>query len=76
MPLGKRNYKAEYDEYHSRPDQKKNRARRNAARRLMMRKHGKGKLNGKDVDHRDGNPRNNASSNLRITSISYNRGKK
>jgi hypothetical protein len=76
MPLGKRNYKAEYDEYHSRPEQKKNRAARNAARRMMARRHGRSKLNGKDVDHRDGNPRNNASSNLRVTSVTYNRGKK
>lgn len=76
MPLGKRNYKAEYDKYHSKPEQKKNRAARNAARRMMMRRYGRGKLNGKDIDHKDGNPRNNSSSNLHITSVAYNRGKK
>ena len=32
MPLGKRDYAAEYREYHSKLDQKKNRAKRNAAR--------------------------------------------
>jgi hypothetical protein len=76
MPLGKRDYAAEYREYHSNPEQKKNRAKRNAARRMMARKHGKSALRGKDVDHKDGNPHNNGNSNLRIESMSVNRGRK
>lgn len=71
----KRDYAKEYREYHSKPEQKKNRAARNKARRLMIRKHGKDKLRGKDVDHKDGNPRNNSQSNLQITSKKHNRGK-
>ena len=30
-----RDYKSEYNNYHSKPDQKKNRAGRNGARRIM-----------------------------------------
>ena len=33
------------------------------------------KGDGKDIDHKDGNPRNNSRKNLRVTSKSYNRGK-
>ena len=76
MPLGKRNYRAEYDDYHGSEEQKKNRASRNAARRAMIRKHGKSKLQGKDVDHRDGNPKNNSRGNLQMISASLNRAKK
>lgn len=46
-----RDYKAEYDKYHARPEQKKNRASRNTARAKMM-KAGKAKKgDGKDVAH-------------------------
>ncbi len=48
----KRNYKKEYRDYHSKPEQKKNRAKRNAARRKMTAKLGKSALRGKDVDHK------------------------
>lgn len=37
--------------YNSRPEQKKRRAQRNAARRAAERIHGKKKLQGKEVDH-------------------------
>ena len=33
-----RDYKSEYNNYHSKPDQKKNRAGRNSARRIMKKK--------------------------------------
>ena len=54
--------------YNSKAGSKKDRAARNAARRLMddVGKPG-------DVDHKDGNPRNNARSNLRLMSRSRNR---
>lgn len=71
-----RNYAREYATYQGTPEQIKNRASRNAARRKMEKKHGKAALNGKDVDHKDGNPRNNGHKNLRVTSKSLNRSKK
>ncbi len=71
-----RNYRKEYDEYHSRPEQVKNRASRNAARKKMEKKHGKSAIAGKDIDHKDGNPRNNGKKNLRVMSVSTNRGRR
>ncbi len=71
-----RDYAKEYREYHSKPEQVKNRASRNKARRLTIKMHGKSAVKGKDVDHKDGNPRNNNRRNLKITSASYNRSKK
>lgn len=70
-----RNYKKEYANYQGRPEQIANRAKRNAARRLMIQKHGKAAVAGKDIDHADGNPQNNRMSNLKITSKRYNRSK-
>ena len=70
-----RDYKKEYQNYQGRPEQIKNRTARNRARRLMIKKHGKSKLRGKDVDHKDSNPRNNGYSNLRIMSKSKNRAR-
>ena len=42
----------------------------------MKRKKRIRKGDGRDVDHKDGNPRNNSSKNLRIVSKSSNRKKK
>lgn len=69
-----RDYKKEYANYHSKPEQKKDRAGRNGARRMMKKKHGNSLL-GKDVDHKDRNPRNNTMSNLRVQSKSMNRSR-
>ena len=69
-----RDYKKEYENYHKRPEQRRRNDSRKAARRLMVKKHGKAKLAGKDIDHKDRNPRNNSSSNLRIQSKKTNRG--
>ena len=63
-----RSYSLEYDRYHSNPKQKKDRAGRNAARRKLGQK-------GKDVHHKDGDPRNNSRSNLTIVKKSSNRNK-
>ena len=71
MPI--RDYKREYKNYHSRPEQRKNRSSRNLARRLMKKKLGIKKIRGKDIDHKDKNPRNNSRKNLRIRSKSSNR---
>lgn len=68
-----RNYRKEYDNYHSKPEQRANRSSRNKARRKLANKGYN--LKGKDVDHKDGNPRNNSHSNLRVQSPSVNRSR-
>jgi len=67
----KRNYKKEYANYHSTPAQKKNRASRNAAR-AVAKKNG-ANVAGKDVAHRNGNPRDNRPKNLTTQTASRNR---
>ena len=69
-----RNYKSEYVNYHSTTKQKKNRAGRNGARRIMKKKYGNSIL-GRDVDHKDRNPTNNSKGNLRLQSKSSNRSR-
>jgi hypothetical protein len=71
-----RNYAAEYADYHSKPEQKKRRAGRNTARRLMVKKGLARKGDGKDVHHRDNNTLNNSANNLSIMSRNKNRGMK
>lgn len=71
----KRDYKKEYSEYHSKADQKKNRAGRNKARRTALASGKVKKGDKKDVHHKDGNPRNNKSSNVKVVSRKKNRGK-
>ena len=66
-----------YDkEYQARPEQVAKRVKRNAARKLMVKKHGKSKLKGKDIDHKNKNATDNRSSNLQIMDRSANRAKK
>jgi len=69
-----RDYKKEYESYHKQPEQRRRNDSRKAARRLMVKKHGASKLAGKDIDHKDRNPKNNSKSNLRIQSKKTNRG--
>ncbi len=71
-----RDYKEEYKEYHGTEKQKKRRAARNHARRHMERNGRVHKGDGKDVDHKDKNPLNNSSSNIRVRDRSANRGDK
>ncbi len=59
--------------YNAKPEQKKRRAQRNAARREMIRKGKASKGDGKDVMHKNGNPKDNSSSNLKMGSKSSNR---
>ena len=47
----KRDYRAEYDKYHAAPEQKKNRAARNAARATMTKEGKVRKGDGMDVAH-------------------------
>jgi len=70
-----RDYRKEYDNYHSKPEQIKARANRNAAR-AQLKKEGKvRKGDGKEVDHKDGNPMNTRRSNLQVLTRTANRRK-
>lgn len=70
-----RDYKKEYKNYHSSPKQKKNRAARNAARRIMERDGAVSKGDGKDVDHKRPLSKGGShkKSNLRVKPRSSNR---
>lgn len=59
--------------YNRKPEQKKRRAQRNAARRKMIAAGKASKGDGKDVAHRNGNPKDNSSSNLTMQSKKENR---
>lgn len=61
--------------YNSQPEQKKNRASRNTARRAAEKAGKVRKGDGKDVDHRNMNPKDNRKSNLQVISKSKNRAK-
>ena len=68
MSPKKRNYKKEYKNYHSKTEQVKNRQSRNKARRILK---SKGvNVKGKDVAHKNGNPKDNRTSNLTTKSAS------
>ncbi len=69
----KRNYRKEYDNYHSQSIQKKRRAGRNKARRMMVRAGKAKKGDGKDVSHRDNNPLNNIPKNIKMEKRKPNR---
>jgi hypothetical protein len=71
--MSNRNYKKEYANYHSKPLQKVNRAGRNKARKMVMNAGGSAKVAGKDVHHKNGNPRDNSLSNLAVKSKTANR---
>jgi hypothetical protein len=70
-----RKYKKEYENFHARPEEKKRRADRNKARKLMEKRGLVRKGDGKDVDHKDRNTGNNSPSNLRVTSKKTNRSR-
>lgn len=59
--------------YNSKPEQKKRRAARNAARRKMIAAGKARKGDGKDVAHKNNNPKDNRASNLAIQSKAKNR---
>lgn len=52
MARAARDYKKEYRDYHGKPEQKKRRADRNAARRKAARSGAVHKGDGKEVDHK------------------------
>lgn len=72
----KRNYKGEYKNYQSTTEQKKRRASRNTARNRMIAAGKAKKGDGKDVAHRNGNPKDNRTSNLKMVPASKNRSYK
>lgn len=69
----KRNYKKEYRDYHGKPKQIKNRAKRNKARKTMGLKKG----DKREVDHKKPLSKggSNKKSNLRVVSRRTNRRK-
>ena len=71
----KRNYKKEYKNYHGKPKQRKERAKRTKAREQMEKKGIVKKGDGKDIDHktplRSGG--SNGINNLRVRNRSNNR---
>jgi hypothetical protein len=70
-----RDYRKEYDTYHAKPDQKKNRAKRNAARAIMVKAGKVKKGDGVEIDHKTPirNGGGNSKSNLRPLSLKANR---
>lgn len=68
-----RDYKKEYANYQGKPEQIKRRASRNAARRLLEKEGKVSKGDGKDVNHKNGDPKSNKRSNLQVQSKSANR---
>lgn len=73
MPAKVRDYKAEYKRYHCKKSQKLKRASRNAARNKLAKAGLVHKGDGKDVDHKNHNPRDNSRKNLRVQTASTNR---
>ena len=69
----KRNYENEYKSYHSKPEQIKRRASRNAARAAMVKAGKARKGDGMDVDHANSDPLNNSTKNLRMQTKRANR---
>ena len=67
-----RDYKKEYRTYQGTPEQIARRSARNHSRRIMEKKGAVRKGDGKDVDHKNHNVRQNGS-NLRVQSKSKNR---
>ena len=74
--MAERDYKKEYREYSGTDEQIKRRAARVKARRYMEKNGRAHKGDGKDVDHKDGNPLNGKPDNLQMRSVSANRGDK
>lgn len=59
--------------YNAKPEQKKRRAQRNKARRILEKQGKVHKGDGKDVDHVNGNTANESKTNLRVLAESTNR---
>jgi hypothetical protein len=77
-PNYKRDYRQEYDAYQGKDEQKKKRAQRNKARRMLEREGVVSKGDGKDVDHKKPLSKGGttARSNLKAKPASANRSYK
>ena len=73
--MAERNYRKEYDNYQGTAEQKKNRAKRNAARRQLAKEGRVSKGDGMDVDHKKPLSKggSSAATNLRAVSKTVNR---
>jgi len=71
--MAPRNYKSEYANYHAKPEQRERNNARKRARYDLEKKSVVSKGDGKDIDHKDGNPKNNKTKNLRVVSKTANR---
>jgi 5-methylcytosine-specific restriction endonuclease McrA len=73
----KRDYKKEYKDFHSKPEQKKNRATRNSARKRAESEGKVSKGDGKEVDHKKPLSKggSNSRKNTRVVSRATNRKK-
>ena len=71
--MNRRNYRSEYKNYQGTTAQKRNRAGRNAARNALKKVGVVKKGDGRDINHRNGNPRDNRRKNLSITTKRANR---
>ena len=71
-----RNYIKEYANYHTKGKQVQRRQDRNKSRLDMVNAGVVSKGDGKDVHHKDHNPKNNKRSNLAVMSKSRNRSRK
>jgi len=67
MTTKKRDYKKEYKDYHGTAEQIARRSSRNKARRKLK------APKGLEVEHKDGNARNNSRSNLSLVSKTFQR---
>lgn len=70
----KRDYAKEYKASRT-PERRKANIMRKRARRLMIKKRGKASMAGKEVDHKNNNPTDNSSGNLRLIPKKANRKK-
>jgi hypothetical protein len=70
-----RDYKKEYDKYHSSPKARADRTKRVLARRKLEAQGRVSKGDGNDVDHKNGNPQDNSPKNLRVMSKGKNRAR-
>jgi hypothetical protein len=73
MPKRKRDYDKEYRDYQGTPEQIARRSARNKARRKMEKAGRVEKGDGKEVDHKNFNAKDNSMDNLRVVSKKTNR---
>lgn len=75
MARAPRNYQKEYKDYQGKPEQIARRSSRNKARRAMEAAGRVKKGDGKEVDHKNYNAKDNSPKNLRVVSKEVNRRK-